>query len=208
MQPTLDRKLADTRPPLYWCTNPQVDRGIDRCVGHVSVTCQQSVSDLPAKYWPTIDQLLTEQALQGTLATRRKKEGELATASLEFDFHLQFPRAPRWLSCQISPNQCKVETNANVNKHWKTCAKGNDIIANAISPNQHFASTFSMQIFKFQRCSYKLSFLFPPPPEHPRELAQRLVVANCHQTHWLKLNRLSTDTRPTLGRVLNNSRPK
>ena len=56
-----------------------------------SVTCQQSVGDPSAKYWLTIDQLSTEQALRGTLATRQKKEGQLATASLEFDFHLKFP---------------------------------------------------------------------------------------------------------------------
>ena len=41
-------------------------------------------------------------------------------------------------------------------------AKGNDVITNVISPNPHFASTFSMQIFKFQRRSFKLSFFFPP----------------------------------------------
>ena len=28
------------------------------------------------------------------------------------------------------------------NKHWKTHAKGNDIITYVISANQHFASTF------------------------------------------------------------------
>ena len=38
---------------------------------------------------------------------------------------------------------------------------GNNIITNVISANQHFASTFSMQIFKFQRRSCKLSFIFP-----------------------------------------------
>ena len=72
------------------------------------------------------------------------------------------PVAPRRLSCQISANQREAETSANVNKHWKTRAKGNDVITNVISANQHFASTFSMQIFKFQRRSCKLSFLFPP----------------------------------------------
>ena len=41
-------------------------------------------------------------------------------------------------------------------------AKGNDVITNVISPNPYFASTFSMQIFKFQRRSFKLSFFFPP----------------------------------------------
>ena len=72
--------------------------------------------------------------------------------------------APCQLSCQISANQCKVETSMNVNKHWKTCVKSNDIIANVISILQHFASTFSMQICKFQRRSCKLSFLFLPRP--------------------------------------------
>ena len=40
--------------------------------------------------------------------------------------------------------------------------KGNDVITNVISANQHFTSTFSMQIFKLQRRSCKLSILFPP----------------------------------------------
>ena len=38
----------------------------------------------------------------------------------------------------------------------------NDVITCVISANQHFASTFSIQIFKFQRHSCKLFFLFPP----------------------------------------------
>ena len=42
------------------------------------------------------------------------------------------PVAPVGLSCQISPNQRKAEMSANVNKHWKTRAKGNDI-TNVIS---------------------------------------------------------------------------
>ena len=47
----------------------------------------------------------------------REKERELATTSLEFEFHLQFPWAPCRLSCQISANQGEAETSANVNKH-------------------------------------------------------------------------------------------
>ena len=66
------------------------------------------------------------------------------------------------LSFQISADRREAETSANVNKHWKTCAKGNDAITYVISTNQHFILTFSKQIFKFQRCSCKLSFLFPP----------------------------------------------
>ena len=53
------------------------------------------------------------------------------------------PVAPRWLSCQIFANQREAETNAIVNKHWKTRAKGNGVITNVISANQHFASTYS-----------------------------------------------------------------
>ena len=72
------------------------------------------------------------------------------------------PVAPRRLSCQISANQREAETNANVNRHWKTRAYGNEVITNVISANQHFASTFSTQIFKFQRRCSSFSFLFPP----------------------------------------------
>ena len=59
-----------------------------------------------------------EQALRGALAAGRQKEEEVA---------------PRRLSCQISANQRGAETCANVNKHWKTRAKGNDVITNVIS---------------------------------------------------------------------------
>ena len=73
------------------------------------------------------------------------------------------PVTPRRLSYQISANQREAERSANVNPYWKTRAKGNDVITYVISANQHFASTLSMQIFKFpiQRSSCQLSFLFP-----------------------------------------------
>ena len=77
--------------------------------------------------------------------------------------------APRRLSCRIFVNQREAETSANVNKHRKARAKGNDVITNVISANQHFASTFLMQMFKFQRRSRKLSFLFPPRRQSARE---------------------------------------
>ena len=59
------------------------------------------------------------QALRGALAAGREKKGELATTSLEFEFHLQFPcSSPSTeLSLEISANQREVETSANVNKH-------------------------------------------------------------------------------------------
>ena len=79
------------------------------------------------------------------------------------------------VGCQISANQREAKTSANVNKHWKIRAKGNDAITSVISAKQHFAPLFSMQIIKFQRRSCKISFLFPnPPPECSGELARRL----------------------------------
>ena len=38
-----------------------------------------------------------------------------------------------WLSYQISTNHCEVEMSMNVSKHWKTRAKGNDVITNVTS---------------------------------------------------------------------------
>ena len=78
-----------------------------------------------------------------------------------------------WLSCQISANQREAETSANVNKHWKTGAKGNDIITNDISVNQHFSSTFLC------RCSNSRDVVARPPSfSHP---AARVPQRACSQ---------------------------
>ena len=102
------------------------------------------------------------------------KESLQLRPSLEFEFRLQFPCGS--LSTELSDFHQSVRSgNGRECEHVKARAKGKDVITNAISANQHLASSFSMQIFKFQRLSCKLSFLFPaPPPEHPRELARRL----------------------------------
>ena len=88
---------------------------------------------------------------------------------------------PSQLSCQISANQHKAEMSANVNKHWKTRAKGDDVITNVISANHYFASTFSMQIFKFQRRSSKLSFLFLP---HHQSTLENLLAGQGYCSHF------------------------
>ena len=103
----------------------------------------------------------------GTKVVRREMEEKLAT-------YVQFPcRSPSTVLSTFPDNQHEAETSANVNKHWKTRSKNNDVITNVISANQHFASTFSMQIFKFQRRNCKLSFLLL---ERPGELARRLLL--------------------------------
>ena len=57
--------------------------------------------------------LACEQAVRGSLAAGREKEGELANVNSTSDS----PVAPRRLSCQISANQREARTSANVNKH-------------------------------------------------------------------------------------------
>ena len=130
----------------------------------------------------------------GTKAAGREMEEELATTSLEsiLNSTSNSPVVLRRLSCQISDNQHEAETSANVNKHWKTRCKGYEVITNVISANEHFASTLSMQIFKFQRRNCKLPFLLP---ERPGELARRLLLNdpkrpnnNCSIFHLLALS--------------------
>ena len=66
----------------------------------------------------------------------------------------------------------------------KARAKGNDVITNVIYANQQFASTFSMQIFKFQRRSCKFLFLFPP---RRRSAPESLVAGYTWQTSGILL---------------------
>ena len=70
--------------------------------------------------------------------------------------------------------------SANVNKHWKTRARGNNVITNVISANTHFASTFSNS-----RDVVESSPFFPaPPPECPGEVARRLLQCITKPLKW------------------------
>ena len=112
-----------------------------------------------------------EKALRGALVVGREKEGELATTSLEYEFHLQFPVAPRRLSCQISDNQRKAERSANVariktniEKHVPRVMTSFDIITNVISANQNSRDVVASSS-SFSR----------PAVRAPGELARRLL---------------------------------
>ena len=73
---------------------------------------------------------------------------------LPVDWTLRFP--------PVSAKQKRARMYTNIEKHVIVSAKGSDVITDVISAyNQIFASTFSMQILKFQRRSYKLCVLFP-----------------------------------------------
>ena len=97
------------------------------------------------RVWELSKILPCEQTLRGAVA-RGGKRNKSWTTCLEFEFHLQFPCSSPLSELSIYANQREAETSANVNKLLKTRAKGNDVITNVFSANQHFASTF--------RCTY------------------------------------------------------
>ena len=103
-----------------------------------------------------------EKALRGALAAGREQEGELATTSLECEFRLQFTCGSSLTELsdfrQTARSGNERESKQTLKKLMKARAKANDVITNVISVNQHFAPTFSMQKFKFQRRSCKLTF--------------------------------------------------
>ena len=98
-----------------------------------------------------------EQALRGTLAG-----GEGKACNYVSGIWIPAPLISLWLRVDwavwFQPISTKRKRVRMWTKCWKTRAQGNDVITNVISANQHFL----MQMFKFQRHSCKLSFLFPP----------------------------------------------
>ena len=80
---------------------------------------------------------------------------------------------PVYWAVRFPPNQREGETSSNVH-----VPRGNDVITNVISANQHFASTFSMQIIKFQRRTARSPFLSSTPPEQPGQLARGMYLTH------------------------------
>ena len=80
---------------------------------------------------------------------------------------------PVYWAVRFPPNQREGETSSNVH-----VPRGNDVITNVISANQHFASTFSMQIVKFQRRTARSPFLSSTPPEQPGQLARGMYLTH------------------------------
>ena len=103
--------------------------------------------------------LACAQALWSALVVGWEKEGKLTTMSQEFEIHLQFP-----CSSPLTELSDFRQSAQSGNEHEckQTWAKGNGVITNVISANQHFTSAFLMGIFKFQRHCCKLFFPFPP----------------------------------------------
>ena len=102
------------------------------------------------------------------------KEGELATTSLEFEFHVQIPCGSRSTELSDFRQSARRGNELECNKHWKTRAKGNDVITNVISANQHIASKKFDAYIQFPQTQLQALLPFPvPPPKRPGELARR-----------------------------------
>ena len=94
-----------------------------------------------------------------------EREGVLAITSLEFEFHLQFPcGSPSTEQSDFHQSgrsgkerECK-QTLKNTSRRQMTSLPMSSL---------PIALNFSMQIFKFQSPSCKLSFLFPPAVRMP-----------------------------------------
>ena len=88
------------------------------------------------------------------------------------------------LGCQTSANQCEVETSMNVNKHWKTCAKGNDVIMQISISHRLFWCRHSnsrdlvASSFSFLPCHQSTPWRLPQ--------ATYTVDSSAHCTAWLK----------------------
>ena len=140
----------------------------------------------------TSPSLACVKALRGALAAGWEKEGELATTSLEFEFRLRLS-----CGCPVTELSDSRQSAQNENerecKQWlKTRAKSNDVITVVISAISISHRLFSMQIFKFQTRSCKLSFLFQP----------RCQRACSHGTPtWGPLSSMWTDPKTALFHV-------
>ena len=115
-------------------------------------------------------------------------------------FHLQIPCWSRSTELSDFRQSAWSGNERECNKHWKTRAKGNDVISNVISANQHFASKkFDADI---QISQTQLQALLPflvPPPERPGELTHRQTK----QGH-LKIKRSNSTAQ--MARILVNTR--
>jgi len=137
---------------------------------HISVPTDSNLLDMPSIPQPASK--LSSALWQWS----RKRKESLQLHLSEFEFHFQFPYDSPTTELSDFHQTAQSGNNCKCIQTLKASAKGNNVITNVISANQHFALTFSMQIFKFQRRSCKLLLpLLAPPPECPGELSRRVV---------------------------------
>ena len=113
------------------------------------------------------------QAHQSALEAGRQKEGELATTSLKFEYLPWKVDAKGWLA-EMTLVMTSLPLTRWLAKIWQLCRRG---------------ATRKLEVeSKFQRRSYKLSFLFPP-----RLKTTSPIIHNTSKVH-LKVVRLEKTT--------------
>ena len=140
---------------------------------------ERDVMTSPLYWWLWDKGLTCEEALQGVWERGWEKEGELATTSVEFEFHLQFPCGSPSTELSDFPQSALSGNERECKQTKKTRAKGNDVISYVISANEHFASTFSMQI-KYSRNVVPSSPSFSRPAARaPRRACSHELFVIC-----------------------------
>ena len=135
-----------------------------------------STPSLPdSRYYPA-------SKLSGALWRRGGKRKESLQIRLsKLNSTSNAPVAPRQLSCPISANQREAETSANVKKKTGVMMSLLTSSPPTSISHRHFRCR---SIFKFQRRSSKLSFLFPPR----RQSAPESLFAGYPGTGFLSLS--------------------
>ena len=106
------------------------------------------------------DVLACNQALQGAVAVGQEKDGELATMSLEFEFHLQFP-------CDSPSTKLSDFRQSARSRNEHECKQTLKNIINVISTNQHFTDILH-RLFRYREVAISPSF-FPPRSQNAPE---------------------------------------
>ena len=104
--------------------------------------------------------LACEKALRGCSGGRKRRRA--CNYVSEFEFRLQFPCGFPLTELSDFRQSAQSENERECKQRLKTRAKSNDVITVVISAISISHRLFSMQIFKFQTRSCKLSFLFQP----------------------------------------------
>ena len=108
----------------------------------------------------TSPSLARVKALRGCSSGRKRRRA--CNYVSEFEFRLQFPCGCPLTELSDFRQSAQSEKERECKQRLKTRAKSNDVITVVISAISISHRLFSMQIFKFQRRSCKLSFLFLP----------------------------------------------
>ena len=126
---------------------------------HIAVPTDSNLLDMPSISQPA------SKLSRGTLAVEQEKEGELATTSLEFEFHFQFPYGSPTteLTVRFPPNSTKrkqLQVYTNIKSQCQGIVITSLLMSSLLISISHrlFRSRYSNSRDIVGSCS----FLYPP----------------------------------------------